>query len=269
MIQPGEQVLQALEAAKKEHPDLVEWLDFHREVLIAQQAAEPALLPLVQPVTSERVDARKEARQPLFTFDELEVDWLVVYGLISQLEKLATQRLPGRPAGIPADIAEETVRAWYAGQTPTDPHTAFLISQALRPFLHRAARAASVYLTTGDYWHWGHCPACGGEPDFAVLERESGTRQLFCSRCDTGWHFKRIACPFCDTENPRSLAYYPGEDGAYRLYVCAECHCYVKTLDLRETFGLFVLQVERVLTAGMDLAAVAEGYRPSAYARER
>ncbi|MFQ5859635.1 MAG: formate dehydrogenase accessory protein FdhE, partial [Anaerolineae bacterium] len=211
-----------------------------------------------------RVDARKQAQQPLFAFDEMEVDWVVVYGLLNQLDEIAAQGLPDWPAGARVEIAEETVRAWYEGQVLTDPRIAFLVGQALRPFLHRAALAARPHLSPSAYRRWGHCPVCGGEPDFSTLERESGVRLLFCSRCDTGWCYKRIGCPFCDTENPRKLAYYPSDDGIYRLYVCDECNGYMKTMDLREAMRPFVLQVERVLTAGMDLTASEAGYRPSA-----
>lgn len=263
MTPSGEQIIEALEAARDEHPDLAGWLDFHRELLIAQRAAEPALLPLVEPVTPERVDTRKQAQQPLFTFNELEVDWLVVYGLVNQVDAIAARALPDF-AGTGVEITEETVRAWYEGQGPSDPRTAFLIHQALRPFLLRAAEAASPHLSPEVYRHWGHCPVCGGEPDFSVLEQESGVRVLFCSRCDTGWRFKRIGCPFCDTENPRKVAYYPSADGVYRLYVCDACDGYVKTMDLRETVRPFVLQVERILTGGMDLAATERGYRSPA-----
>lgn len=261
MTQSWEQVLQALQAAREEHPDLADWLDFQRELLTVQRAAEPALLPLAQPVTSERVDARKEAGQPLFTFDELEVDWLVLYGLVSQLEEIAARSLPDWPASGRVEIAEEAVRSWYAGQSSPDAHIAFLICHALQPFLRRAAQASRTHLSAGAYRQWGQCPVCGGVPDFAVLEQESGGRLLFCSRCDSGWHYRRIGCPFCGTENPRSLAYFAGDNGAYRLYVCDECRGYVKTLDLRETIRPFVLAVERILTAGMDLAATEAGYR--------
>ena len=260
MIHSKEQVLQALERAQEEHPNQAGRFDFHRTLLAAQWTVEESLPSLVQPVTPERVDTRQRVQQPLFTFDDLEVEWPAVHRLASQVGEIAAHSLPDWPAEAPGGISEGTVRAWYAGQGPDDPPVAFLVGQALLPFLHRAAEAARPHLSPDAYQRWGECPVCGGEPDFSTLERESGVRLLFCSRCDTGWRYKRIGCPFCDTENPRKLAYYPSDDGVYRLYVCDECGGYVKMMDLRQTFRPFVLEVERVLTAGMDLAAAEAGY---------
>lgn len=260
MPQPGEEVLQALEAAKEEYPDQADWLDFHGELLVAQWTVERALPRLTNPVTPQRVDTRRQAQQPLFTFDELEVDWLVVRRLISQVDEIAARSLPDWPAETPLEAPEEVVRAWYADQGSPDPRTAFLVGQALRPFLHRAAEATRPYLGPDAYQRWGRCPVCGGEPDMAVLDQERGARRLFCARCDTGWRYRRIGCSFCGTENPYHLAYYLSSDPLYRLYVCEACRQYLKTLDLRRARRPFYLLVARALTAGLDLAAQEAGY---------
>jgi len=261
ITQSKEQVLHALEAVRADNPDQADWVDFHRALLVAQWAVEESLPSLVQPVTPERVATRQRAQQPLFTFDDLEVEWPAVHRLASHVGEIAVHSLTDWPAEAPGGILEGTARAWYAGQGPDDPRVAFLVGQALLPFLHRAAEAARPHLSPDAYQRWGDCPVCGGEPDFSTLERESGVRLLFCSRCDAGWRYKRIGCPFCDTEAPRKLAYYPSDDGVYRLYVCDACNGYVKTMDLRETVRPFVLPVERILTAGMDLAAAEAGYQ--------
>lgn len=260
MIQPIEQVLQALEAAQEQQPDQAAWLAFHRELLEVQWAVERRLPPLVTPIARERVEARREARQPLFTFDELEVKWAVAEELAHQVEELAAHKLPDWPAEPAVEVSVARARAWYAGESRPPPREAFLLRESLRPFLHRAASMARPHVSAEAYHRWGRCPVCGGEPDFATLDRETGARWLHCQRCDTGWRYKRVGCPFCDTEDPYQLAYFPSEDGVYRLYVCETCRRYVKTMDLRQTGQSFLLPMERVLTVGMDLAAAEAGY---------
>lgn len=261
MIHTAQQVFQALEAAREKYPDQADRLDFCRELLLVQKAVEHVLPALARPMTPERVEARRQAQQPLFTFDELEVEWPVAQLLLTRVGEVAAGRVPDWPTGVSGELTEETVRAWYSGQASMVPYVSFLIHRTLQPFLHRAAGAARPHLSSDGYWHWGHCPVCGGEPDFSTLERESGERHLFCSRCDTRWRYRRIGCPFCGTEDPRKLAYYPSDDGAHRLYVCDGCRSYLKTLDLREISRPFMLPVERLLTLGMDVAAVEAGYR--------
>jgi len=255
-----EQVLQALEAAQEQQPEQAAWLAFHRELLEMQWAVERRLPPLAAPVTPERIEARKVAHQPLFTFDELEVEWAVAEELAHRVEELAARRLPDWPTEPIPGLALAQARAWYVGEPPVEPRQAFLLRESLRPFLHRAASAAQPHIAMEAYHQWGRCPVCGGEPDFATLDRETGARWLHCQRCDSGWRYKRVGCPFCDTEDPYQLAYFPSEDGVYRLYVCEACRRYLKTMDLRQTGQSFLLAVERVLTVGMDLAAAEAGY---------
>jgi FdhE protein len=101
---------------------------------------------------------------------------------------------------------------------------------------------------------------CGGAPDLAALEAETGARHLLCSRCNSKWLYPRVKCPFCGTTDHAKLAYYPSEDGVYRLYVCRGCRRYLKTVDLREVQREVLLPVERITTVAMDAAARNEGY---------
>jgi len=260
MTQLGEEILRALEAAREEHPDQANWLDFHRDLFVVQWAVRQTLSPLANPVTPERVDARRRAQEPIFAFDELEVDWEVVQRLFQQVDDIVARSLPDWLGGSLTEYSEEAVRAWYLGQDPGDARFAFLAAQSLRPFLHRAADATRPLLPENAYRNWGRCPTCGGKPDMAILEEETGARRLFCARCDTGWRYKRIGCPFCGTDNPYQLGYYLGPDPAYRLYVCEDCRQYLKTLDLRQGRRPFYLLVERALTVGLGLAAQEAGY---------
>ncbi len=135
----------------------------------------------------------------------------------------------------------------------------FVLNNTLHPFLRAQAAALEPWFDEG-LWFRGYCPACGGQPDLAVFERGTGARSLLCSRCDTEWAFKRLACPFCGNEDPSQLSYYPTKDKRYRLDVCEVCKGYLKTLDCREDWSQVSLPAERVLTVGLDLAAASEGY---------
>jgi len=110
-------------------------------------------------------------------------------------------------------------------------------------------------------WRRAHCPICDGAPDFAFLDSDTGARHLVCARCDAAWLYARIGCPFCGNDEPQQLAYYPGEDQVYRLYVCEKCQRYLKAVDLRHARHRVVWAVERIATAGMDVTAMQLGYR--------
>ena len=56
-------------------------------------------------------------------------------------------------------------------------------------------------------------------------------------------------------------AYYLDEEKVYRLYVCEECRCYLKAIDLRQVGRPVLFPVERLTTLNMDLAARQEGYQ--------
>ena len=74
-------------------------------------------------------------------------------------------------------------------------------------------------------------------------------------------HSCASAAPSAATPIRASWAITPATTGAYRLNVCESCRRYIKTIDLREAAGERLLEAERVLTVGMDLAAHEAGYR--------
>jgi len=136
----------------------------------------------------------------------------------------------------------------------------FLLVHTWRPFLRPWATQLAP-LTEDARWQRGHCPVCGGQPDFAYLGEEGGERFLVCGRCDTEWRYPRLGCPFCGNQDTSSYGYYPDDEGVYRLYACNKCRRYVKTIDLRQAEGKRLLPVERVATVGMDFAALQAEYR--------
>ncbi|MGQ9516160.1 MAG: formate dehydrogenase accessory protein FdhE [Anaerolineae bacterium] len=135
----------------------------------------------------------------------------------------------------------------------------FLLNHTLRPFLRRYAQTVAPWINTNN-WYQPYCPVCGGEPDFAVLEKPHGARRLLCSRCDFEWPYRRTSCPYCGCEDSEKYQYALSEDNVYRLYLCDNCYRYLKTLDLREVFEDRLLPIERIVTLPMDIAAYRAGY---------
>ncbi len=205
---------------------------------------------------------------PLVSFDQLPVDERTFGASASGVAQLLLDRDTHLDdAGLP-----EGPDQWYAlarqrfdenrlrqrSGEPTLAETA--VDFALKPYLSWAAERVMEYVEQ-QLWRRRDCPVCGGAPDFATLDGDQGTRHLLCSRCDSRWVFPRVRCPFCGTVDHTKLAYYPGVDGVYRLYVCDECKRYLKTVDLRQVSGKIDLTVERITTVAMDAAAISAGYR--------
>jgi len=111
-------------------------------------------------------------------------------------------------------------------------------------------------------WRRGYCPICGGNPDFAFLDKERGARWLLCSGCDAEWLFQRLECPYCGTQDQDALAYFTDDEGLYRLYVCERCKRYLKALDLRQAKSEVLLPLERLFTFDIDAQAQEYGYSP-------
>lgn len=110
-----------------------------------------------------------------------------------------------------------------------------------------------------EQWLQGRCPVCGSRPSFAVLDRETGKRYLYCGLCEIKWRFRRLGCPYCDSNESQFITVEGMEK--YRLYICEECHGYIKTIDEKKT-GLEDVNLfwEDINTIHLDLLAMREGY---------
>ena len=215
--------------------------------------------------------ARLARGEPLLRADDLALDWDAVTRLFQTICAIAARYRPNEADAF-AEIAramnpkraEELARAYlantFASLVPQHtPLADFALNNALHPFLAAYASAWQP-LVNDATWYRAHCPICGGAPDFAALEKQSGARRLFCSRCDAAWTFQRAGCPFCGEESPSKIGYFPSGDGVYRLYTCENCKRYLKTIDLRELARQVNVPSERVLTVGLDLAALNAEY---------
>lgn len=267
-------IVQELRRQAHKRPELADTIELHCELLKAQAHAEVS--PRRPALDGEEAAARLHQGVPLLSPESLRVDGQALAGLCDQISFIVGERRP--------ELAETLarIRAWLderrdrigalaveylrEGRVREGEESgldgkllAFVFNNALRPFLRAEAEALAPWLDDSA-WYRGRCPICGGEPDLAALERESGQRRLLCSRCDSEWTFQRIGCSFCGNDDPRRLAHYLSDDQVYRLNVCEQCRRYLKTIDLRQVAGERLLPAERILTVAMDVAARDAGY---------
>jgi FdhE protein len=270
------QILRALVAARQQHEELADLLDFYHdlyEIQFQAKAASPE--PEVRDELAMRW--RLEGGIPQLTFEQLRLEPQAFAHLVDQVTETLRRHNPGweiegegrSPENL-VELAQEVFETWDTLTAPkpgsrgeeegalwSDHPIALAVGFALAPYLQRAAEIILPQLDLS-LWVQGYCPVCGGRPNLAILEEERGARRLMCSRCNCLWNYARVGCPFCESKEKQ--IYYPSEDGVYRLYVCPACHRYLKTIDLRGVYREVHLPVERLLTVGMDLAAQQQGY---------
>lgn len=268
------EIVEALKQGAEQHPELADTIDLYCRLLEIQERAEiaahePAL-------TADEARTLLQQGRPLLTLENLDIDAAKLTELSMQIAFAIAEQRRERVKEL-ADIhawlhkRRDRMRslavAYLRGTGIPDSNSnidsgllTFVIHSALLPFLRTHAEALNRFVDAST-WYRGYCPICGGEPDMAALEKRGGRRRLLCSRCDAEWAYRRLGCPFCGNDEPKELAFYPSEDEVYRLAVCERCHRYLKTVDLRETPVERPLAAERVLTAGMDVAAQGTGYR--------
>lgn len=266
-------ILQGLQHGADARTELVaDTIELHRDLLQAQ--AKVQIPPCLPALSAAEAATRLAQGHPLLVPEELRVEAesltklaLEIIAIIGKHRQELLAPLSSISAWLEANQPE--VRGLISqclrdGRVPQGEAAGldgsllvFVLNNALRPFLRSAADALSPWLCDSA-WYRGWCPVCGGHADLAALEKEGGACRLLCSRCDTEWAFYRGTCPFCSDE--AHLSYYSSDDSVYRLYVCEGCKRYLKTIDLRETAGERLLPVERILTIGMDVAAVNAGW---------
>lgn len=281
----GNKVLNTLREREQGEGHLAGFIQLHRELLQIQNEAE-SRVNVVRPSLAEGLlrDRLCEG-MPLLPFEEFSPDWDEVRAVFEQVAAWLARDSEDSEGEVDSlgDIARnrplliEIARAWYRGTALIELAKAHHIDEellasaagaSLKPFLvaHSALLLPEV---DQELWRRKYCPICGGKPDFAYLERDKGARWLVCSRCDAEWLFVRLECPYCDNQNHDAMAYFTDENESspYRLYVCDQCHAYIKAIDLRRVEGKVLLPLERVMTADLDKEAQERGYKPGWAAR--
>jgi len=140
----------------------------------------------------------------------------------------------------------------------------FIAISLAKPFFEKIASEVRDKFKD-DSWGKNYCPVCGSEPLMAKIRRGVGVRMLECSLCGTEWKFRRVKCPFCNNEEPKSLKFfYYHEESPHRLYVCDKCKRYIKTIDQKKTphqpKGVDLPVIQDMATLYLDMLAKEKGY---------
>jgi FdhE protein len=109
-------------------------------------------------------------------------------------------------------------------------------------------------------WGRGTCPACGNWP--ALAEFFYGERLHRCAYCAAAWRIESRGCTYCGErgEHFRTIPIDRGRPGK-RLEICRRCGGYLKTVDVASPAPFPLLAIEDFLTADLDRAAAAHGFR--------
>jgi FdhE protein len=119
---------------------------------------------------------------------------------------------------------------------------------------------AEVSALRDEVWSSGECPTCGAPPPMAFLADEGGARarHLACGCCRTRWKYRRVACPFCGSEDARQLGVLEiDREPTLRLDVCDGCKGYVKTYTAAGEEDFFLADWP---TLHLDVLARDRGY---------
>ena len=253
------------------------FIEFYQRLFNIQSRAEKRIGSSQPFLKTEIIEERLNNGLPLITFNELALDWTLIKDITNEVTTCFADftdlfsELPKsfRESKLHPSLPKKVVRAWFENKKlpstiEVDDISEYLLYESiihavLKPFLVSHAKTL-IGSISQERWRRNYCPICGGRPDFAYLDKELGARWLLCSRCDTEWLFQRLQCPYCGNQNQKDLAYFTDDKGIYRLYVCEQCHKYIKAIDLRATNSKVILPLERLFTLDMDRQAQEKGY---------
>ena len=253
------------------------FITFYLELLEIQAEVEATLAPPVIKLTREELETRLVSGIPLFNFDEFVLNKPLINATFHRMAGLFAS-YPDVLGAVPEQLLDsrfnlsaEAVRNWLTGgELPTEIGgepinpglLGSLIQQTLRPFLIGYSQAMAGRFSQAS-WRRNLCPICGSEADFSYLEKEVGGRYLVCATCCAEWQFQRTQCPYCGNIDTRTLSYLTNESGLYRLYLCDQCKCYLKAIDLRKTTETKIPSLESLTTVSLDRQAQEKGYHRS------
>jgi FdhE protein len=272
-------IMESLRSLEKGEGEFSRLARVYRELLQIQMDAK-LRARVIRPDLGEHL-VRERLREgiPLLLFEDFHPDWNQVQAVLKQIiaRVAVDSEVPRemhddlRNIGSDSGLLREAAEVWYRGlslktlpvaQSVDVELLTSVLGATLKPFLSAYA-ALLLPEIEQESWRRNYCPVCGGKPDFCSL-KEGGTRWLFCSRCDGEWLFSRMECPCCGTRDQEALAYFTSEEqpGLYRLYVCEECHTYIKGMDSRLSDADVLLPLERVRTLDLDKQGQEKGYEP-------
>ena len=262
------QILKAIDDRELAQGGLPPALVFYRQLLRLQYEASSRIETPILSFGKQNVKDKLRKGQPLLDFCDIPIEWTLFHDLFERTCSILSSQ-SGFEGEIPQSLKEpEALRAlaesWYQGE-PSNPDengpgvVTLALQASLKPFLSASGNALLKSFNQ-EHWLRHYCPVCGGNADFAFLDKDRGARYLVCSRCDSEWLYKRIECPNCGNEDQNTLAYFTDNTGLYRLYVCEKCKDYLKAIDLRCSGSPVLIPFERYITLDLDIQARREGY---------
>ncbi|MFC1915988.1 formate dehydrogenase accessory protein FdhE [Chloroflexota bacterium] len=281
MSEIDNKILERLDEWERRDGRLDSYVEFYRELLRIQIKAKSRIVAPRSILDRSTVRERLGEGIPLLLYEDFSPDWNQVQEIFEQVALWVAKDSDNQAGDVESlkniarqtSLLKEVVGVWYRGDSLTtiaraegidvEP-LAGALRAALQPFLSTYSRLLLPEVDQ-ELWRRRYCPICGGKPDFAYLDKEIGARWLLCSRCDAEWLFLRLKCPHCGNENQDTMAFFTDEKEPYlyRLYVCEECHTYIKAIDLRHAESDVLLPLERVMTLDIDKQACEKGYLPS------
>ena len=149
-----------------------------------------------------------------------------------------------------------------------EPHLLQLFLQFLSRFmLSKRARDMAAELAPLS-WKKGYCPVCGSFPHLAII-RDKGEKWLQCPECSHEWQFPRLACPYCEHEDPENtnVLFVEGkkEDSAY---TCKNCRKYLVTCARSGDFRQIPADLIAISLTPLDLILQEKGFMPMAGCEE-
>jgi FdhE protein len=273
--------IQELRQIKTTQPELASAVDMQIELVDMQRRVQSRVpLPWIQPDPAW-MRAQQQAGRPIIRFADIPLDWSDFRLTFRQTGDIL-RRFDAVEAADHRQILalaregnalEPLVRDWYTvssgiegtradaqHRTPegTPPSLDQVLVLAIRPFLTRCVEALRQGADLAE-WHYGHCPFCGWEPDFAVIT-PSADRRLICGRCVAQWPFASLTCPFCANDDRTLITSFATRDGRYRVYACDVCRRYLKAYDGRQAGRPVMPAVDAIATLPLDAAAMQRGY---------
>ncbi len=233
-------------------------------------------------ISSQEATAKLMKGMPLLSWRDIEPDWSMLLRCLNDVLLALNRHFPTLAKRVESlqtkiydlTLAQEVVKACYLGQSlpgaisrKEESRILRLAGQAaFRPFLC-TQRKVLMPLVDQELWRKGSCPVCGGLPDFAFLDKEQEARWLVCCRCDAQWVFRRLQCPYCDNQDQDTVCFLTDEEGYYRVYLCEECHSYLKAVDLGKKEPVIDVSGHRTETLDLDRQAQDKGYKcPESFA---
>jgi FdhE protein len=276
-------------ALRKARPELGDALDLQAQ-LIRQSltSARPAHAQPF-PLPREQVAARIRAGVPLLHDQAASIDVQFAADLFSRLVNVLQQRSDAElQSGLDALVGAATTGgldperlfgeafvhhgdhlAEIALQSNVDADLLATVAvQAVAPVLRAYAERLLPLIerlddgsAEGAVWQHGYCPVCGGWPSLAELRGVELAQFLRCAACGSGWRSPRLFCPYCGTDDFRSLQTLTIEgEKRFRISVCERCKGYLKVGNAFDPPPAELLALDDVASLHLDVVAIERGY---------